>query len=79
MQITDTADNERWKQALHGTFKSLGDDLFLRSTFKADLVLQPGSMENYLHGGDSGFWGKLLISRNRVLLLALLYVLPIYL
>lgn len=46
MQITDTADNERWKQALHGTFKSLGDDLFLRSTFKADLVLQPGSMEN---------------------------------
>lgn len=68
MQITDTADNERRKQALHRTFKSLGDDLFLRSSFKADLVPQPGSMENLSSWRGLWFGGKRWISRNRVLL-----------
>lgn len=36
MQISDTTDNERWKHALDGAVKSLGDDMFLKSTLKAN-------------------------------------------
>lgn len=36
MQISDTADNERWKHAPAGYIQVIGDDVFLKSGSKAD-------------------------------------------
>lgn len=62
---------------LDGYIQVTGDDMFLKSTFKADLYKEPGSMGKYTSGWrDSGFGGKFSVSRNRTLSLLSLYGLP---
>lgn len=55
IQIIDTIDSECWKHALDGYIQITGDDMFVKSLFRADPYIELGSMEACASGWR-GLW-----------------------